>query len=228
MACWPNPQKDDESTIIQQFKLLKDQLTIESALELCNDMPGCGFLFALYETKNLYYEGAFQAYLTLLRAIAALVSRSNFLYMFSKSCSGCAMLHILSILCLHPILENEVDTLFQELLCDKHGDILNRDDIRQIAMMMRQAYKRRGDPFPYVGDCLDYDRESQGFKMAYTIGVLFSSEEFCKLMKSNPTIGTQIAREMLKNPHDSDWQSNQLYELLSKYKELISDNKSDR
>ncbi|CAF4613544.1 unnamed protein product [Rotaria sp. Silwood2] len=187
MACWPNPQKDDESTIIQQFKLLKDQLTIESALELCNDMPGCGFLFALYETKNLYYEGAFQAYLTLLRAIAAL-----------------------------------------ELLCDKHGDILNRDDIRQIAMMMRQAYKRRGDPFPYVGDCLDYDRESQGFKMAYTIGVLFSSEEFCKLMKSNPTIGTQIAREMLKNPHDSDWQSNQLYELLSKYKELISDNKSDR
>lgn len=92
-------------------------------------------------------------------------------------------------------------------------------------MMMRPAYKRQGDPFPYIGYCTDYDDKSQGFKMAYAIGALFSSDEFCKLMKINPILGAQIAHEMLKNPHDSNWQSNQLHKLLSKYKELTSDNK---
>ena len=113
MLRWPEA-KQDESTIIKQFKLLKDQLTIESALELCGNVPGCGFLSELYDAKHLYYEGAFQAYLTLLRAIAELVPRSNFRRMFPNSCSGCAMLQILSNLCLHPILENEVNMLFRE------------------------------------------------------------------------------------------------------------------
>lgn len=227
MVCWPDARKNNESTIVQKFKLLKDQLTKELALELCRNAPGCGFLYELYDAKHLDYEGAFQAYINLLRAIAALVPRSNFLNIFPKSCSGCAMLQILSILCLHPVLENEVNNLFCELLFDTHGDILNRDDIRQIAMMVRRAYKRREDPFPYVGYCLDYNSESQGFKMAYTIGVLFSSDQFCKLMKSNSVVGAQIAHEVLKNSTDSDWQSQQLHKLLLKYKELISDNKSD-
>ncbi|CAF3715370.1 unnamed protein product [Rotaria socialis] len=94
-------------------------------------------------------------------------------------------------------------------------------------MMMRRAYKRREDPFPYIDYCLDYDSESQGFKMAYVIGALFSSDQFCELMKSNSVVGAQVAHEMVKNLADSDRQSQQLHELLSKYKELISDNKSD-
>ncbi|CAF3336881.1 unnamed protein product, partial [Rotaria socialis] len=181
MACWPDARKDNESTIIEKFKLLKDQLTQESAHELCRNASGCGFLYELYDVKHLDCEGAFQAYMIFLRAIAAMVPRSSFLHIFPKSCSGCAISQILSILCLHPTLENEVNNLFCELLFDTHGDILNRDDIRPIAMMMRRAYKRREDPFPYIGYCLDYDRESQGFKMAYVIGVLFSSDQFCEL-----------------------------------------------
>ncbi|CAF4750818.1 unnamed protein product, partial [Rotaria sp. Silwood2] len=119
---------------------------------------------------------------------------------------------------------NDVNALFSELLLDKHGDILNRNDIRQIAIMIRQAYNERQGAFPKTGCCTDYDRKSQGYKTAYTIGVLFSSDEFCELMKSNSILGAQIAHEMLKNPDDND---RKLHELLSKYKELISDNKSD-
>lgn len=227
MLQWPTIRYRDESDIIEQFKLLEDQLTTESALGLCRNGPGCGFLFELYNARCLHYEGAFQAYLNLLRAIASLVPRSNFQQIFPKSCAGCAVLQILSILCLHPILENEVDTLFRVLLCDEHGHILNRDDIRQIAMKMRRAYTRRDNPFPFMAYCLDYDRESEGFKMAYVIGVLFSSRKFCELMKSNPILGARIAHDMLKNPDESDNQSDQLHELLSKYNEFGSDNKFD-
>ncbi|CAF1005488.1 unnamed protein product [Rotaria magnacalcarata] len=227
MTSWPDARKDNESTIVKKFKLLKDQLTKELALQLCRNAPGCGFLYELYDAKHLDYEGAFQAYMMFLRAIAAMVPRPSFLYIFPKSCAGCAMLQILSILCLHPVLENEANNLFCELLFDTRGDILNRDDIRQMAMMMRRAYKGREDPFPYIGYCLDYDRKSQGFNMAYVIGVLFSSDQFCELMKSNSVLGAQIAHEMVKNLAVSDRQSQQLYQLLSKYKELISDNKSD-
>lgn len=225
MLRWPNTRQN-ESTVIKEFKLLIDQLTKESALELCSSAPGCGFLYELYDAGNLSYECAFQCYLTLLRAIAKLVPRSTFNRMFPKGCSGCAMLQILSILCLHPILENDVNMLFRELLYDKHGDILNCDDIRRIAMMMRGAYTEPLNPFPNIGYCTHYDSENEGFKLAYFIGVLFSSDEFCELMKTNPTLGSQIAHEMLKNPGNTTWQSNKLHESLSKYKELTSDNKS--
>ncbi|CAM4851937.1 unnamed protein product, partial [Rotaria magnacalcarata] len=33
-----------------------------------------------------------------------------------------------------------MDALRGELLCDTHGDILDRNDIRQIAMMMQRAH----------------------------------------------------------------------------------------
>ena len=79
-----------------------------------------------------------------------LVSRSTFLNIFPKACFGCATLQFLCSLCSHPVLENEVNMLFCELLYDPHGDILHRNDIRHMAMMVRQAYKRSGDPFPYV------------------------------------------------------------------------------
>ncbi|CAF4901748.1 unnamed protein product, partial [Rotaria socialis] len=179
MSRWPDVRKWDESVIIEQFKLLKDQLTKELALELCEKAYGCGFLYELYDAKHLDYEGAFQAYLTLLRAIAALVPGSQFQSIFIKSCPGCAVLEILSILCIHPILENDVNALLGELLLDTHGDILNRNDIRQIAIMIRQAYK--GYQGTYMGCCTAYDWKSQGYKTAYTIGVLFSSDQFCEL-----------------------------------------------
>ncbi|CAF4847815.1 unnamed protein product, partial [Rotaria socialis] len=85
----------------------------------------------------------------------------------------------------------------------------------------------RGAGANQLNSPLDYDSESQGFKMAYVIGALFSSDQFCELMKSNSVVGAQVAHEMVKNLADSDRQSQQLHELLSKYKELISDNKSD-
>ena len=139
-----------------------------------------------------------------------------------------ATLQFLCILYLHPILENEVNSLFRELLCDPRGDILHRNDIRQLpAMLIRQVYKRSQDPFPYIGYCLDFKSENQGYNMAQAIGKLFSSEEFCQLMKSNPIVGGQIAHEVILNYQDNSHKSNLLYTLLSKHQKLISENKSD-
>ncbi|CAF2094731.1 unnamed protein product [Rotaria magnacalcarata] len=173
---------------------LSDQLTKELGLELCRNTVRCGLLCELYDAKHLYYEGAFQAYLTLLRAIAALVP------------------------------QNDVNALLGELLLDTHGDILNRNDIRQITMMMRQSYNGSQDTFPNMDCCTDYDWKSQGYKTACAIGVLFSSNQFYELMKSNSILGAQMAHKMLKNPDHSRWK---WHELLSKYKQLISNNKSD-
>jgi hypothetical protein len=226
MFCWPNA-RDNESKIIEQFKFLQDHLTEESAVQFCKSSPDCGFLFALYNANHLHYEGAFQSYLSCLRTIVPLVSRSDFLRMFPKSCPGCVTFQFLCILCLHPILENEVNYLFRELLCDSRGDILYRNDIRQLTMMIQQVYKRREDPFPYMGNCLDFEEESQEYKKAQAIGQLLSSEQFCQLMKSNSIIGAQIAHQMMKNLQESNKQSNQLRLLLLKYEELTSESKLD-
>jgi hypothetical protein len=226
MFCWPNA-RDNESKIIEQFNFVQDHLNIESAVEFCQKSPNFGFLYELYDARHIHYEGAFQSYLTCLRTIVPLVSRSDFLRIVPRSCPGCVTLQLLCILCLHPILENEVNNLFRELLCDPRGDILHQNDIRQMAMMIRQVYKRREYPFPYMGDCLGFERESQGYNMAQVIGQLISSTEFCDLMDSNSTIGAQIAHEMMKNLQDSQQQSNQLKVLLSKYQKLTSESKLD-
>lgn len=226
MFAWPKAD-DNESNIIEQFKFLQDHLTTESAIKFCRESPGDGFLKELYDVRHLNYEGAFQSYLTCLQAIVPLVSRSDFLHMFPKSCPGCATLQFLCILSLHPILENEVNYLFRELLCDPRGDILHRNDIRQLVMMIREGYKHREDPFPHMGNCSDFENKSQGYKKAQAIGKLLSSEQFCQLMKSNSIVGTQLAHEMVKNLQDSNKQANQLKLLLSKYEELASENKLD-
>ena len=65
MFVWPK-QHDNQPRIIKQFRFLQDQLTIESAIELRNKAPGCGFLYELHQARHLHYEDAFQSYLTFL------------------------------------------------------------------------------------------------------------------------------------------------------------------
>ena len=107
MFSWPNA-RDDKSTISKQFKFLQENLTTESAEKFCREAPRCGFLLKLYEAGHLHYESALQSYLNFLRTLVPLVTRSNFLSIFSKHCSACASLQFLSIVYLHPILENEI------------------------------------------------------------------------------------------------------------------------
>ena len=104
---WPSAH-DDESKIIEQFKFIREHLTKESGEKFCAASPGCGFLMELYDAGHLHYEGAFQSYLSCLRTLVPLVARSDFLCTFVKNCSGCAASQFLSIVYLHPILENEV------------------------------------------------------------------------------------------------------------------------
>jgi hypothetical protein len=120
-----------------------------------------------------------------------------------------------------------VNYLFRELLCDPRADILHRNDIRQLAITIRQVYKRREDPFSYMAYCLDFNSESQGYKKVQAIGELFSSEQFCQLMKSNSIAGAQIAHQMMKNYQENKQELNELHTLLSKHQELISENKLD-
>ena len=216
MFSWPSA-RDDESKISKQFKFLQENLTTESAEKFCRESPGCGFLLELYDGGHLHYESALQSYLSCLRTLVRLVTHSYFLGMFSTHCSTCAALQFFSIVYLHPILENEVNYLFRELLCDPRGDILHRNDVRQLAMMVRLGYKRGEFPFPYMTDCCDFDWESEGYKKAEIIGKLFSSEKFCELMKNNSPAGAQIAHELLKTIEENDKEYNHLQTLLSKY-----------
>ena len=226
MMPWPDA-RNDESKIVEQFKFLQSHLTAKSAVEFCAKSPDPNFLRQLQETSHLHYESALQSYLICLRTVVSLVSRSTFLKIFRKSCPGCATLHFLSILFLHPILENEVNHLFRELLSDPHGDILHRNDIRQMTMMIRQAPEYRKGCFLLNGDCENLAKESQGYKIVQMIGQLFSSAKFLDLMKSNPTLGAQIAHEMMRSQTDSEKSSDQLEELVSKYQKFTSENKLD-
>ena len=226
MMSWPDAS-NNESDIIQQFKFLQSHLTAQSAVEFCAKSPDHDFLRKLHETYHLHYESALQAYLILLRTIVSLVSRSTFLKIFRKSCPECATLHFLFILSLHPILENEVNQLFRELLSDPRGDILHRNDIRQMTMIIQQVPPRRSSVFLFNSDCEHLGKESQGYKLVQIIGQLFSSATFHELMKSNPILGAQAAHEMMRNRTDSEKSSDQLEESITKYQKFALENELD-
>lgn len=226
MMSWPDVGRD-ESAIIKQFRFLQSHLTAESAVEFCEKSSGHDFLRKLNETRHVHSENVLQSYLTCLRTVVPLVSRSTFLKIFRKSCPGCATLHFLSILSLHPILENEVNHLFRELLYDPRGDILHRNDILQITMIIRQAYEHRSWGFQFYDDCANLAKESQGYRIVQMIGQLFSSAKFLELMKSDPTLGAQIAHEMMRDWTDDEKPSDQLEELVTKYQKFTSENKLD-
>ena len=72
---------------------------------------------------------ALKAYLQLLLAIIPLVSHSNFLQMFPKSCGRCAIFQFYAIAALHFRLDVEVHNLLKALLFDDtQGSRYDKDD----------------------------------------------------------------------------------------------------
>ncbi|CAF1396697.1 unnamed protein product, partial [Adineta steineri] len=215
--------KDNQMSIVQRLIHLRKELTIESASKICEDDSINNFVYHLYEADHLNYKYAFQAYINLLRAILPLVPRSTFLRIFTKSCPGCAALEFLCILCLHPVLKNDVHSLFCELLFDTNGDILTRKDICQMAMMIRKAYKRTDYKFPYSPNCLNFNEDNEAVQKILAVGKLFASDKFCALMKTNPIIGARMAHDMFYDLGDDFHQSRVLDTLLSKYGTITSE-----
>jgi hypothetical protein len=135
----------------------------------------------------------------LLRSILPLVPRSTVVGLFTKDCPGCAALEFLCILCLHPVLDNEVYYLF------------------------RKAYKRTDYLFPYTPNCLNFDRDNKALQKTLAVGELFASDKFCALMEANPIIGTRLAHEMFNDLGNKFHQMFQLQSLLFKYDSSISE-----
>lgn len=228
MSSWPDA-RDTESNIIQKFKFLQDHLTTETAVDFCEKAPYDGYFKKLHDADHIHYEGALQAYLVCLQTVLPLVSRSQFLRIFARSSPGRnATLEFLHILCLHPILENEVSDLFRELLWDPRGEILHRNDIRQMVIMIWEEHTHRGNLSTFIRFDSNLNRNSAVFKQAQVIGELISSEEFSELMKSNPTTGAQIAHQMMKDLPNDHKPSSQLKELLLKYQKFVSKDKFDK
>jgi hypothetical protein len=209
--------RKDEMTIVERLSHLRKELTKELAIQLCENYFLESFVYHLYDADHLHYECALQMYINLLQDILPSVPRSKFLRLFSKSCSGCASLTFLCILYLHPVFENDVYHLFRQLLFDVNGDILTRRDICQLALWIRQAYKRTDFRFPYEPNCLNFNRDNEALQKTFAIGDLFSSDRFCALMKTNPTIGARIAHEMFMDLGNDFHRSFHLDALLSKY-----------
>jgi hypothetical protein len=145
-----------------------------------------------------------EPYLQLLLGILRLVPHSTFLRMFPKGCGGCAIFQFYSIAALNPSLDFLVKSLLKALLFDEQEQILSMlPEVNQMAVMIKQDYKRRENPFPYVANCLDLARKNQESKIVGALGAMIRSEKFLDLMKNHDKRAIKIAREMINDDKET-------------------------
>ncbi|CAF4934570.1 unnamed protein product, partial [Rotaria sp. Silwood1] len=167
-----------------ELNALRDGLTSETATKLCSQL-GCGYLICFVKSDTFHYAKAMSAYIHLLISIAKIVDRPTFLEPYPKGCGGCASIQFFCMVSLHPELAKDVFDLFRVLLNDDEGEIVTKDEVLAMGTMMRRQYKRRENPFPYMGNCLDFTKELRG--MTDKLRDLIMNEEFGLAMEKNRT-----------------------------------------
>ncbi|CAF2737624.1 unnamed protein product [Rotaria sp. Silwood2] len=180
---WPDTSLP-ENQLVLELNALRDGLTSEKAAQLCSQL-GCGYLIQFVESRTLHYATAMAAYIQLLISIAKIVDRRTFMEPFPKSCGGCASIQFFCMVNLHRELANDVFDLFRVLLNDDEGEIVTKDEVLTMGTMMRSQYKRHYDPFPYMGNCLDFTEELR--MMTDKLRDLITNEKFGLAMQKNRT-----------------------------------------
>ena len=191
----------DGETLVERLNSLRSRLTKDLAKKLCGQ--NCP-IYSYYKSGVLHRWTSMKAYLELLHDLLPLVPRSTFFELFPKRCGGCAIFQFYAIAALHTNLDCEVRKLLKALLLDEQEWILSRiPEVRHMARMIREDYKRREDPFPYVANCLDLGRKNQESKILGALGAMVNSEEFLKLMENRDERVIRVAREMIDDDKET-------------------------
>ena len=188
------PELTDVQTVCHQLNSLSGRLTVKIANELCGHWP----FWKFYESNILYDLNVMRAYMQLLIGMVRLgLDNIRFWGMFPKGCGGCAVYQFFAIVVLHPSLDGEVRQLMKLLLNDEKERLLSIiPDIRQLAQMVRQDYKRKEDPFPYAACCLDLTMTGQGSIVVAGLGAMVQNTTFLSLMANHDEKAILVAKKM--------------------------------
>jgi hypothetical protein len=211
MDHWP---EFTDKEAVEHLNLLRSRLTVDIATKLCYVSP----INSFYYSEILHNERVMEPYLQLLLDILRLVPHSTFLCMFPKGCGGCAIFQFYAIAALNPSLDSVVKSLLKELLFDEQEQILSMlPEVNQMAVMIKQDYKRREDPFPYVANCFDLGKKNQESKIVGALGAMIRSEKFLDLMKNHDERAIKVAKEMIDDDKETFDFGFSLDSLLKKY-----------
>jgi hypothetical protein len=128
------------------------------------------------------------------------LTRQQFCGIFPKSCPGCIGLNLI---CAAEMLNDSylVWKVVKEILNDPPGEILTLNELEKLRRLSKSAYRRQGDSYPYMGNCIDFGMDSQIVGVAKGLGELIQSPSFASAMRNNRSkcIGYVTAKFSGKN-----------------------------
>lgn len=202
----------DGKSAVEHLNSLRNRLTADLATKLCEKSYP---IHSFSKSGILYSSNSMKAYLQLLYDILPLVPRSTFLELFPKGCGGCAIYQLYAIAFMHPHLDGEVRNLLKALLMDEQEWVLSMiPDVKHMARMIRQDYKRHDHLFPYVANCLDLRKKNQESKIVGALGAMVRSEEFLDLMEKHDERVIRVAKEMIDDDKETSFFSFRLSDRL--------------
>jgi hypothetical protein len=110
--------------------------------------------------------------------------REQFCGIFPKGCPGCVGLNLI---CAAEVIDDSTLVLdaVGQMLNDPDQVIFNRSELQRLRRMSKLQYRRKGEDYPYMGNCLDFGGDSEIVEVAKRLGELIVSKSFSKAMETD-------------------------------------------
>jgi hypothetical protein len=167
-----------------------DSATAKAALASCFGGSSCGFLLAFGPSFQMGRKGFFPLLQALIQFLTAVCTRlkdpRDVLYPFPKGCAGCFVLNLVCAAACYPGVADDVEECFRTICGDRHAKVVERGEVAAMAKVFRDTYSRKEDPFPYMGNCIDFPHSAN---VAVATGNLLFATKIRTLLRNDEQRG---------------------------------------
>jgi len=164
---------------------------------------GCGILAPLERAGMLHSPNAVGAMLELCLSMAT-AHPEELLKVFPKGCGGCTYMQLAIPVALHPELDVLAAAVMGALIGDTNFRVIETGELNLMGEGLKAAYKRKQDPFPFIGNCLDFESPLYGFWSQTTIsnkvGAMLQSSRLRAWMARDPDDAVATVTSYLSGP----------------------------
>ena len=193
---------DDAAELASQRLVINGVETVES---LRMHHSSCGIFFN--EIDFCISQTLLRRRINSLPSLHASMPREAFAGLFPKGCPGCVALNIF---CAAEILSDTaaVHNVIKLLLNDPNGEIVSLDDVNRMCRRSRTMYKRSDDPYPFMGNCIDFQMRSDFVTWMELVGSLIKSPSFAAAMERDRAACVDYVRNQYfigNGDHDTNY-----------------------
>lgn len=185
---------DRKGLIKHMKKLLEFMVDEKSAIKSLDYITTCGFIDA-YQPDNMDFEEGMRLSLMMIIKSVDYLPVNKIAEYCPKGCSGCFFLNILLFAGMCPSLKSEVKQAFDTFLVNP--EYVEMHEIEMFLALSKKQYTRKDDPFPYIGDCLDFDWNSKFVETCVQMGRLCRSESLRKLTINDRRESERLVKKFL-------------------------------